>query len=91
MIVVPEIVVCIPTRLFVLPRLGELSDTVREEAAAQLLRKLPSIADKNRGFVEELRTTSFVTAASGVLQPPSALYDPRCALSALHYAGFRSS
>lgn len=68
---------CFPARRFVLPRMGKLPQAVREEAVVQLLRKLPSIAESNRGFVEELRNTAFVTAASGGLQPPSSIYDPQ--------------
>ena len=61
-----------------LGRLGELAVPARQAMMLHALVRLPQLIQEERVILDHLRVAPFVDTQSGALQPPSALYDPRC-------------
>ena len=60
-----------------LGRLNQLKADVRDRLMAAMLRQLPALIAEDRNIVDHLRVSPFVPTASGSLQAPQGLHDPR--------------
>ncbi len=61
-----------------LGRLEQLEPSARQALMLHALLRLPALIAQDRVILDHLRIAPFVDTAAGGLQPPSALYNPRC-------------
>ncbi|KAL0905364.1 hypothetical protein M5K25_023777 [Dendrobium thyrsiflorum] len=62
---------------YVLSRLDELQSDVRDAIMLSILKELPQLCLDDSSFKESMRRLKFIPTASGSLDCPESLYDPR--------------
>ncbi|KAI0491374.1 hypothetical protein KFK09_025634 [Dendrobium nobile] len=62
---------------YVLSRLDELQSDVRDTIMLSVLKELPQLCLDDSSFKESMRRLKFIPTASGSLDCPESLYDPR--------------